>query len=90
MTPERYFFDVAGYLHVENAFGDEELKSAQEAADRYITMPPGEWPADTLLVVALINGTLSRIQAVARSESTRRLPWKVDPWQNASDPRPSA
>jgi len=45
MTPEeRYFFDVSGYLHVENVLGDEELKSAQEAADRYITLPPAEWP----------------------------------------------
>jgi hypothetical protein len=45
MTPEqRYFFDVAGYLHVENVLSDEELTSAQEAADRYISMPPAEWP----------------------------------------------
>ena len=46
MTPEqRYFFDVAGYLHVENVLSEEELKDAQAAADRYITMPPADWPA---------------------------------------------
>ena len=46
MTPEqRYFFDVAGYLHVENVLSQEELKSAQAAANRYITMAPAEWPA---------------------------------------------
>ena len=45
MTPEqRYFFDVAGYLHLENVLSGDELKNAQEAADRYISMPPEEWP----------------------------------------------
>ena len=45
MTPEqRYFFDVSGYIHLEKALGDGELKQAQDAADRYIHTPPGELP----------------------------------------------
>ena len=45
MTPEqRYFFDVTGYLHVENALSGEELRNAQVAANSYISMPPEEWP----------------------------------------------
>ncbi len=45
MTPEqRYFFDVCGYIYLEKALSDEELKKAQEAADRYIHTPPGELP----------------------------------------------
>jgi hypothetical protein len=45
MTPEqRYFFDVAGYLQLKNVLSEEELKPAQEAADRYIRMAPEDWP----------------------------------------------
>lgn len=45
MTPEqRYFFDVAGYLHLENVLGGEELQQAQEAAERYVSTPPGQMP----------------------------------------------
>ena len=45
MTPEqRYFFDLSGYLHVESALSADELKQAQEAADRYITSTPEELP----------------------------------------------
>ena len=45
MTPEqRYLFDVTGYLHLENVLNDEELQSAQAAADRYIQIPPKELP----------------------------------------------
>ncbi len=45
MTPEqRYFFDVSGYIHLEKALDDDELKQAQEAADRYIHTPPDELP----------------------------------------------
>ena len=48
MTPEqRYFFDVAGYLHLENALSDEELRRAQEAAEPQAEVPaaPVEAPA---------------------------------------------
>ena len=45
MTPEqRYFFDIAGYLHLENALGEEELRKAREAADRYMNTPPDQLP----------------------------------------------
>ena len=44
MTPEqRYFFDTAGYLHLCDVLSKEELKPAQEAAERYISMAPEEW-----------------------------------------------
>ena len=47
MTPEqRYFFDVAGYLHLENALSDEELRRAREAAERYVSSPPEQLPPD--------------------------------------------
>ena len=45
MTPEqRYLFDVTGYLHLENVMTDEELKSAQDAANEYINTPTEELP----------------------------------------------
>jgi ectoine hydroxylase-related dioxygenase (phytanoyl-CoA dioxygenase family) len=45
MTPEqRYFFDLCGYLHVENVLGSDELRKAQEAADRYISSDPEDVP----------------------------------------------
>lgn len=45
MTPEqRYFFDLSGYLHLENALGGEELEKAQEAAERYVGTPPERLP----------------------------------------------
>ena len=45
MTPEqRYFFDTTGYLHLPQVLSEEELKPAQDAAERYISMPPEEWP----------------------------------------------
>lgn len=45
MTPEqRYFFDLTGYLHLPNVLQGEELRRAQAAADRYIRMPPDQWP----------------------------------------------
>ena len=46
MTPEqRYVFDSAGYLHLKNVLDEEELRGAQEAADRYINTPHEEMPA---------------------------------------------
>ena len=45
MTPEqRYLFDVTGYLHLENVMTDEELKTAQAAANEYINTPTEELP----------------------------------------------
>ena len=45
MTPEqRYFFDLSGYLHLENVLSAEELEKAQEAADRYISSSPEDLP----------------------------------------------
>ena len=45
MTPEqRYFFDLAGYLHVESVLSEDELTKAQEAADRYINSSPEQLP----------------------------------------------
>ena len=47
MTPDqRYFFDLTGYLHLRNVLSPEELAPAQAAADRYINMPPEEWPPE--------------------------------------------
>lgn len=47
MTPEqRYLFDVTGYLHLENALSDEELRRAQEAVKRYVSTPPEQLPHD--------------------------------------------
>ena len=47
MSPEqRYFFDLTGYLHLRNVLSEEELKPAQQAADRYISMPPEQWPPE--------------------------------------------
>jgi ectoine hydroxylase-related dioxygenase (phytanoyl-CoA dioxygenase family) len=40
MTPEqRYWFDLTGYLHIQNALNPDELAAAQEAAARYINTP---------------------------------------------------
>ena len=45
MTPEqRYVFDATGYLHLKNALNGEELRKAQEAADRYINTPHEKMP----------------------------------------------
>ena len=47
MTPDqRYFFDLRGYLHLRDVLSPEELAPAQAAADRYINMPPEEWPPE--------------------------------------------
>ena len=47
MTPEqRYFLDLTGYLHLRRVLSTNELAAAQEAADRYITMPTEEWPLE--------------------------------------------
>ncbi len=46
MTPDqRFFFDLTGYLHLTNVLENDELEQAQEAADRYINMPPAELPS---------------------------------------------
>ena len=46
MTPEqRYFFDVFGYLHLKGAIEPDDLKAAQEAAERYVRTPPDEMPS---------------------------------------------
>ena len=40
MTPEqRYFFDLTGYLHLQQVLSSEELGRAQQAAQRYIDTP---------------------------------------------------
>ena len=45
MTPEqRYQFDTTSYIHMKNVLSPEELKRAQEAADRYVNTPPEEMP----------------------------------------------
>ena len=47
MTPQqRYFFDLTGYLHLKSVLSKEELEPAQQAADRYISMAPEEWPPE--------------------------------------------
>ena len=47
MTPDqRYYFDLTGYLHLRGVLSPEELAPAQAAADRYINMPPEEWPPE--------------------------------------------
>ena len=46
LTPEqRYFFDIHGYLHLRDVLSESELRPAQEAAERYISMPPKQWPS---------------------------------------------
>ena len=45
MTPEqRYLFDLTGFLHLENVLSAEELKNAQEAAQRYMEAPEQDLP----------------------------------------------
>ena len=45
MTPEqRYFFDAAGYLHLEQVLQGDELGTVQEAVDRYFRTPEAEMP----------------------------------------------
>ncbi len=45
MTPEqRYFFDTAGYLHLEGVLQGEQLAGTQEAVDRYVNTPEAELP----------------------------------------------
>lgn len=45
MTPEqRYLFDTVGYFSLKNALSSEELRRAQEAADRYINTPSDDLP----------------------------------------------
>ena len=50
MTPEqRYMLDTFGFLHIEGALSPDELREAQESADRYVhlatndptQLPPG-------------------------------------------------
>ena len=56
MTPEqRYFFDLTGYLHLEQVLQGDELARAQEAAERYLDTPPescrtgtGSWRRSTI------------------------------------------
>lgn len=46
LTPEqRYFFDITGYLHLRDVLSESELRPAQEAAERYISMAPAQWPS---------------------------------------------
>ena len=45
MTPEqRYQFNTIGYIHLRDVLNPEELRRAQEAADRYINTPPEDLP----------------------------------------------
>ena len=45
MTPEqRYFFDVAGYLHLENVLSSKQLAACQKATQRYIDTPVDQLP----------------------------------------------
>ena len=45
MTPEqRYFFDVAGYLHLENVLSSKQLVACQKATQRYIDTPVDQLP----------------------------------------------
>lgn len=45
MTPEqRYFMDLTGYLHLPGVLQGQDLSQAQEAAERYIRLPPDKWP----------------------------------------------
>ena len=45
MTPEqRYFFDLTGYLHIQQALSSEELEQAQQSAQRYIDTPNEQLP----------------------------------------------
>ena len=45
MTPEqRYFFDLTGYLHLQQALSSEELELAQQAAQHYIDTPNEQLP----------------------------------------------
>ena len=56
MTDEqRYLYDLQGYLHLKNALSAEELKAAQQAAERYIKTPPEDLPEGFS-----IDGNLSR------------------------------
>ena len=48
MTPEqRYQFNTIGYIHLRDVLNPEELRRAQEAADRYINTPPEDLPVDS-------------------------------------------
>ena len=45
MTEEqRYLFDLMGYLHLKGALSPQELKDAQDAANRYIHCPVDQLP----------------------------------------------
>jgi len=45
MTNEqRYLYDLQGYLHLKNVLSTEELRAAQQAAERYIKTPPEDLP----------------------------------------------
>ena len=41
---QRYCFDLSGYLHLRDVVTGQDLQEVQEAADRYVRMPPEEWP----------------------------------------------
>ena len=41
---QRYLFDMMGYLHLEQALGRTELKTAQQAIDRYVNASDDELP----------------------------------------------
>ena len=38
----RYFFYITGYIHLRDVLSENELSPAQEAAERYISMPPDQ------------------------------------------------
>ena len=45
MTPsQRYFFDVAGYLHIKNALTEKELSDGRLACERYMKLEDNQFP----------------------------------------------
>ena len=51
---QRYLFDMMGYLHLEQALTRTELKSAQQAINRYVNasddeLPEGIWAFNLII-----------------------------------------
>ena len=56
MTPsQRYFFDVAGYLHIKNALTEKELSDGRLACERYMKLEDNQFPDG---LVKMVNVTL--------------------------------
>ena len=75
MTPEqRYMFDLTGYLLVDNVLSPNELKTCQDATQRYINTPDEDLPA------GFGRDGIRHLHAFAFDECLAKLPLHPGIW----------